>query len=98
MTATSPAAALGTADAAVFLNARCVGLHDLHDPRGEHESPAALRVRHTAALGVCRGCPCTTSCADLLDTLPLLARGGVWSGRSVELPGLTIHLSTAGVA
>ena len=85
------AAALGTADAGAFLAARCVGRHTLHDPRNEHESPADLRARHLLALGVCAGCPCTTSCAAVLDTLPAASRGGVWAGRSVELPGLTTY-------
>ena len=81
--------ALGTADAGVFLAAPCTGRHALFDPRGEGEPPADLRARHLAAVGVCRRCPCTTSCAVLLDTLPVAARGGVWAGRSLELPDLT---------
>ena len=91
-------AALGTADAGAFLAARCVGRHTLHDPRNEHESPAALRARHPAALGVRLGCPCTTSCAELLDKVVRGCAGwGVGgSGRSVELPGLALDLVDAG--
>lgn len=73
----------------MFLAAHCTGQHMLFDPRHEHEPPAELRARHLIALDVCAGCPCTTSCAVLADTLPRASWGGVWAGRSVELPDLT---------
>ena len=67
--------ALGTADAGVFLAAPCTGRHTLFDPRGDAEPADDLQARHLAAMRVCAGCPCTTSCGVLLDTLPLASRG-----------------------
>lgn len=87
---TDASSVLGTADAGVFLHARCVGSYALHDPREAGELPADLRARHLLALAECSGCPCTGPCAALLDTLPPAVRGGVWAGRSLDLPELTI--------
>lgn len=85
---------MSTADVETFLAAHCLG-STLHDGRADGESTANLLERHTAAIEVCAGCPCATSCAALHRTLPRSARAfGVWAGKSADLRTLTTTKET----
>lgn len=76
-----------TAD--TFARARCLG-STAHDGRGDGESRAHLVARHAAAVEVCQGCPCSTACAALHQSMPRTAQAfGVWSAVSHDLLAIT---------
>lgn len=70
----------GTADAAMFADAGCIGRHTLFDAPEAHEHADLHLAREQAAAELCEPCPCRAPCWALAMTIPKRDRSGVWAG------------------